>query len=624
MSRVFISKRFFRHKNVFFPIIFILFSVFFFSCDSITAPESSLLSDNQAKSEDLESDDTINSDIPGDNCYDQTGMLRETEYGSILGTTDIEDTLVWRGVPYAKPPVGELRWRPPQDPDSWSGVRSAETFCSMCAQYGNFISETGRDTFGNVWGSGVLVGSEDCLYMNIWRPRTDEKLPVLVFIHGGAWIIGRSDLSIYNGARLAARQDMVVVTINYRLGSLGWFAHNSLRNGDPANDSGNFGTLDTIKALEWIRDNIEHFGGDPDNVTISGQSAGGSSVMTLLISPLAQGLFHRAIIISGVALSWPMNVAEYRADTLLENLFIQDGLADSHSEAAREIEERGDAWIADYLRSKTLEDLFPQDMGAALGIQLNAGLLGAMLLGVYEDGHVMPGNLATQFSSGGYSKVPVMIGCTSEELKLFLPFFMTEPEILYDMMQAFDPDNPDYELQEILDPVLWPLLYAYDPIVKLGQVIFQVLGVDQTVKSLKKYQDNVYAYKFTWDEEPYPFDFFQGAAHAMDLPFLFGTFIAHRSSLTSFCWSEANREGRESLSGSMMDYYAQFARTGNPNRPGSGLPQWTAWDTEKGAAKRMILDSDALYMSSSTMEVSEILTVQDIIEEVTGIIANGQ
>jgi para-nitrobenzyl esterase len=189
----------------------------------------------------------------------------------MMGISDADNTWAWKGVPYAKAPVGELRWKAPQDPDPWHDVMQAKDECEPCTQL-----ITGVDLIR----TGTTEGSEDCLYLNIWRPRSQEdNLPVYVWIPGGSNNIGKT--ANYNGAAIAGRSNVVVVVIQYRLGPLGWFTHPALRHGNSLDDSGNFGTLDSIKALERIRDNIEAFGGDPDNVIIAGESAGAHNVMNL-------------------------------------------------------------------------------------------------------------------------------------------------------------------------------------------------------------------------------------------------------------------------------------------------------------------------------------------------------
>jgi predicted esterase len=214
-----------------------------------------------------------------------------TRFGAVQGFADADDTWVWKAIPYARPPVGELRWRAPQDPVPWSGIRSERSFNAGCTQY-------------SLLRKKAIRGSEDCLYLNVWRPRDGETgLPVYVFIHGGGNEMGyASQLPSYHGNRLASRSRLVFVSLNFRLGPFGWFTHPALRKGQSDLDaSGNYGLLDMIKALEWIRDNIEAFGGDPRRVTLTGQSSGGMDVLALLIAPGARGLFQRAMVQSGVA-----------------------------------------------------------------------------------------------------------------------------------------------------------------------------------------------------------------------------------------------------------------------------------------------------------------------------------
>ncbi|MEG3178680.1 carboxylesterase family protein [Sphingomonas sp. RB3P16] len=218
------------------------------------------------------------------------------ESGVVTGKTD-GDLNVFLGVPYARPPVGAFRWREPVAPLPWNGVRPATRFSAACYQ-------TEGKPFGPFTTEFVAVGprSEDCLYLNVWSPaKPAKRRPVLLFIHGGGFGSGATSVPIYNGADLA-RRDVVVVTINYRLGAFGFLAHPGLTAESPLKSSGNYGILDMIAALRWIRANIAQFGGDPQNVTISGQSAGAAAVSDLLVSPLAKGLFARAIIQSGPGL----------------------------------------------------------------------------------------------------------------------------------------------------------------------------------------------------------------------------------------------------------------------------------------------------------------------------------
>jgi len=552
------------------------------------------------------------------------GPVLETRSGLLQGVESDHNTWAWLGVPYARPPVGTLRWKAPQEPDPWTGIRKADEFGGYCPQYGSYITETGGpESFGGLWGEGVLVGEEDCLFLNLWRPRSDEQgLPVYVFIHGGANFIGRSGVSLYHGARFSSGSDVIFVSINYRLGYLGWFAHPALSEGDPLDDSGNYGTLDIIRALQWIQDNISAFGGDPGNVTVSGQSAGAVDIYSLLASPLARGLFHRAVIHSGLPWSCTMKGAYNMAATVLTRLLVQDGLAPTRAEAEAYASSRGDDWVRDYLRSSTLEDLFPPENGGPTGLPLDKLLNLSALLGVYVDGTVIPRSPLDCLKSGDYNRVPLVMGCTTEEFKLFLPLFTVEPAELWQLIQDFDPDNPSTDLGPILTPSLVPILLLYEPIAKLGKVFFQTLGLDDSAQAVARHQDDVYVFKFAWDEEPEPFDFLIGAAHAMDLPFAFGNFITRKDSLACFAWSEETRQERESISGAMMGYFSQFARTGDPNGADHELPMWEPWASDPDKPARIVFDRGEPYMSTEPLEPQEkpcpLCTLESILELLLG------
>ena len=233
--------------------------------------------------------------------------LRSTGYGMISGVNDSSNsgTYFWKGVPFAKPPVGALRWKAPVDPDAWTTTRTTTSFGNACVQYGRIYGPGSNNTYDATIGTtlNTAVGSEDCLTLNIWRPASaDTNLPVIFFIYGGSDVSGYSADPVYDGANLAKSANAVVVTANYRVGLFGWLNVPQLKTGTSAtDDSGNFGTLDNIKVLQFINKNIANFGGNPFNVTLMGQSAGAINVYALMVSPLTQGssLFHRAIPISG-------------------------------------------------------------------------------------------------------------------------------------------------------------------------------------------------------------------------------------------------------------------------------------------------------------------------------------
>jgi para-nitrobenzyl esterase len=243
----------------------------------------------------------------------------DTCQGRLVGFTD-EDVHVWCGIPYAAPPVGELRWRSPQPPAAWQGDRQACTFSSSSWQNSEYCRELGGGDPGQF--------SEDCLYLNVWSPvKREAPLPVMVWLHGGGFTIGAGGLPPYNGKALAGR-DVVVVTLNYRLGHLGFFAHPALSDGEDRIVH-NFALLDHIAALQWVRDNIAAFGGDPSNITLFGESAGARSVLSLLTSPLSKGLFHKAIVQSGYTLpDTPREVALQKGEAVAAHFGLQNATAE--------------------------------------------------------------------------------------------------------------------------------------------------------------------------------------------------------------------------------------------------------------------------------------------------------
>lgn len=232
-------------------------------------------------------------------------MVRQTTAGKIEGVDDSarSGTYYWKGVPFAKAPVGALRWRAPVAPEAWSGIRPAAKFGNACLQIGRIFSPGLNNTYDATIGTnlGKPVGSEDCLFVNIWRPATTEKnLPVLLFIHGGSNISGYTADPLYDGAKLAKTANALVITASYRLGILGFLNMPQLKpGGTEGDDSGNFALLDNMAALRFIANNVANFGGDPGNVTLSGESAGATNLLSVMTSPMAKGLFHKAFEMSG-------------------------------------------------------------------------------------------------------------------------------------------------------------------------------------------------------------------------------------------------------------------------------------------------------------------------------------
>lgn len=325
------------------------------------------------------------------------GPVVETSNGLLEGV-ETGGIHVFKGIPFAAPPTGENRWRAPQPARNWDGVRSAASYGDACLQPPGMSAENGGD---------VGPVSEDCLYLNVWTPdlAPEEKRPVLVWIHGGAYVFGGGSVAGYSGERLAD-QGLVVVNLNYRLGALGFFAHPALE-GEPGTVA-NFGLMDQIAALHWVQDNIAAFGGDPDNVTIAGQSAGAKSVLALYASPLATGLFDRGIAMSAYVLP---EAGREKAQTVAANIATAVGLDGAQATASQLRSIPGEAFIS------------IEDRDASLGPVAIAGDL------------VLPQSIANAFEAGAQKQLPLIIGSTSDDASVISAFGI-EPASLIDKLGA--------------------------------------------------------------------------------------------------------------------------------------------------------------------------------------------
>ncbi|MBI5552376.1 MAG: carboxylesterase family protein [Desulfobacterales bacterium] len=514
--------------------------------------------------------------------------LVKTKFGPLRGFYNTEQTVAWTGVPFAKPPVGDLRWKAPQPPEKWTGVRDATQPCVPCAQIA---------TTPDWLKTGTMAGSEDCLYLSIYRPNTMRMgLPVYVYFHGGANHFGSAN--DYDGSQIAAKGNMVVVIVQQRMGPLGWFTHPSLRHGESAlDDSGNFGTLDNIRALKWIRHNIEDFGGDPERVTITGESAGAHNVMNMVISPLAAGLFHGAMSQSGGMNPKTVAQGEAMANQILSLVLAQEGLTLAEFNAWTPEEQEA------YLRSLDASDLW---------LPLNSAI-GTMTFDAFQDGTVVPASVTATIRSGNYNKVPIILGANKSETKAFMPLY---GPALSAQLAPYGLELPWIKLIYVLKGVIPSIDYVLPT--AFDKKLYQVSGyygsrnwrakfVDERARALKEQQGNVWAYQLNWGEPgtgPVPFDFIYGALHTLDIPFFFG----QESDIWGYAFRPENdTAGRKALADTMMKYMANFARTGNPNKgPAEGLPQWKKWSNETGAEKAILFDANAeqALLSMSTEEVS--------------------
>jgi para-nitrobenzyl esterase len=506
-------------------------------------------------------------------------LQRQTKFGIVEGYADgATKTWVWKSVPFAASPVGALRWKAPQDPAPWSGVRETKEECTPCVQ--NVVGES--------WVQKAEAnGSEDCLYMNIYRPQTDEEnLPVYVWIHGGANYFGSAEE--YDMENLARMANMVVVVTQYRLNAFGYFTHPALRIFvSTAEASGNFGTLDQIKTLKWVRDNIAAFGGNPHNVTVGGESAGGHNTTAMIISPLAKGLFHRAVMESGGMKSFSLREIDEIANRTIDIALIMKGKAKDMDEAKGVRVNMTNAQIGAFLKGLSAPDLLRAISGGP-------GKTAPPLANLIEDGYVIPGNLLCTIESGNYNKVPLIAGANEFENgsinTMLPPLYEGMPNYTALLEVVLGKKTLDDVLPTQKDKLLWTKARYH------MSRFWRASMADELVRRVAVHQDDVYAYSFNWGDEdvrPGAPGFIYGACHALEIPFFQGNADVEEIPGLIFKGStKQNQPGRKALTSAIVSYFGQFARTGNPNKAGSGLPEWKPWSNHVGGPKAIILDAD--------------------------------
>jgi para-nitrobenzyl esterase len=448
--------------------------------------------------------------------------------GTAAATAGVQSFL---GIPYAAPPVGDLRWAPPQPAEPWDGVREATSFGDRCIQTNPFpdmLFQSPRE-------------SEDCLSLSVWTTAAgsgEAMLPVMVWIHGGGFFSGAGDEKRHDGSALASK-GVVLVHLNYRLGVMGFLAHPELTAESPYGASGNYGLMDQVAALEWVRNNIRAFGGDPGNVTIFGESAGSFAVSALMVSPLAEGLFHKAIGESGAFLG--------------NRSLAMVTLADAEANGTRFMEGAGAASLAE------LRAVPPADLIVTVGNQ-------STRFSAIVDGHVITEDPWDTYANGGQHHVPLLAGWNSAESKR-PPI---APAAFLEHLRNTFPD--DFEAARTVYPA------GDDREARLSATALASDGFIgyNTWKWIELHAETggspVYRYLFdqiipTADGLPAPDD--PGAAHATEIEYVFSTLESKARA-----WRAADHR----VADLMGSYWTNFAKTGDPN--GEGLPVWPVWNDE--------------------------------------------
>ncbi|MDQ0191502.1 carboxylesterase/lipase family protein [Alicyclobacillus cycloheptanicus] len=465
-----------------------------------------------------------------------TDVLAETRFGLVEGVREGE-VMVWKGVPYAAPPMRALRFRPPQEPVPWSGVREAKVFGPASLQ--------GESPSMRFLGDAPVKQDEDCLYLNIWSPSKEgNRRPVMVWIHGGSFHYGSGSSRLYDGRFFAEHGDVVVVTINYRLGVFG-FLYLDAFGGEKYRESANCGLLDQVAALKWVHDNIEAFGGDPTNVTIFGESAGAVSVGCLLSMPIARGLFHKAILQSGTARS---HVTVEQAAKMTEQLLFrlqldEDSVSELESIPAEAI-----------LRAT---EIFPRRAFGPVG-----------------DGIHLARQPEKVLDEGFAKDIPVLVGTNKDESRLFTHFDSDWTKM------------DDQELRAVFERSFGPLWTSVSQYIIHNQTLSRALYEDLMTHYVFTYPAIFFSegqarhgapvWMYRFDYESNSLDGCPQAFHALEIPFVWNTVMNPEVDHLA-----GNDSARYKLAKQMHNAWIAFARCGDPNT--TELPAWPKYDLDNRA-----------------------------------------
>jgi para-nitrobenzyl esterase len=561
---------------------------------------------------------------------DSNSTVVDTSYGQVEGVA-VEgfDVTAWKGMPYAKPPVADLRWKQPQDADGWDGVRDGSVYGNRCSR------------------------SEDCLYVNVWRPDSDGKskkskkghksnkskqgkLPVFFYVHGGSNTGGSGEADWHTTAQ---EYNAVVVSINYRVGAMGWFSHPALKTGDLMDDSGNFGLLDQVKALQWVQDNIEKFGGDRKNVTIVGASAGAQNVSYLMHTHLARDLFHKAIMESNYPGIRPVSAATKSSKQVLYNLMVEDGSAVKTATAKTMADAMSAEAIRDYFYSKPRGEI-----RAAYGLPPFGWYWGGINWGDFDrsdidrdntwtpppivqitdnrpefvytigDGYVLPNDLDfADFSAGrGYPK-PMVIGTTLNENNAwnaywpfnYRPWDETAPQTLEEYVNEAITGGDPYLMGFGDTPEVFMENYTFST--RLIDELDMYLGAQLLARNMAqgKKSPRIYVYRFDFGANPDldnkipnedAWKFYVGAPHTEEYNFFWQRFLGHGPGDSDgpripYQYTDENLPGRLAVSEAALAYLSDFLHDKKGKiKKQKGLPDWKEWTDKK--EQFLVFDGD--------------------------------
>jgi para-nitrobenzyl esterase len=499
----------------------------------------------------------------------------QIDAGSLRGSR-IGSAIAFRGIPYAQPPVGELRWKPPQPPIPWQGVKEATQPGNACSQRASglvpFFAPMAQ-AYGSKFEQPPIQSSEDCLFLDVWVPQWPAKqaLPVMVWLHGGSNTVGSGTQSTYDGVSLT-QHGIVLVTLNYRLGVMGFFSHPELTAESPHHSSGNYGSLDQIAALNWVKRNIAQFGGDPENVTLFGESAGAIDSARLMASPLSAGLFRRVISESGPAFEPARTLSEAEAFGSAVSALAP---ADPQSTALQKLRALPVSEV-EALVVKAKEH-FPADITSATA-----------------DGWVLPQSPQKAFLSGSIQKVDLLIGLNGRELSAFR-LSAAAASKSSGSQNAIADSGGLRKFTEAARPYFgsWtaPAIALY-----FGNILFHgTAGVDRAANDLigacpvgamasltNAAGQRVFVYRFD-RSVPGKGEAELGAFHSLEVPYVFGSLHDRE-----WQWLPSTPDDA-ALSNLLQAYWTNFAKSGDPNAP--GLPNWPVWSDDK--KEFLVINKDA-------------------------------